>query len=348
MAAKVRLTDIARASEVSTSTVSLVLNNKPGIPEQTRRRVLATARELGYWRATAPTEMSETPRTLHNLGLLVKADAEQAPTANPFYAHVMAGVEDACRHRHINLMYATLPVDANNRPTVMPRLLSADTVDGLLVVGALLDEPLRQFLGGGRLPLVLVDAYAAVEGYDAVLTDNMRGSIDAVNCLLAQGHRNIGMIGGGENAYPSLRDRRHGYRHALRAAGVAVDYIADCNLDEAEQAAGSLLRANPQITALFACNDHAALRALRAARSLGLRIPQDLSIVGFDDIELAAHVHPALTTMHVDKIAMGRLAVQALENRISFPTDDQVTSLLRPHLVERGSVAPPPEPNSPN
>jgi LacI family transcriptional regulator len=95
---------------------------------------------------------------------------------------------------------------------------------------------------------------------------------------------------------------------------------------------------------LFACNDHAALRALRAAQSLGLRVPQDLSIVGFDDIDLAAHVHPALTTMHVDKIAMGRLAVQVLENRISFPSGDQVTSLLRPHLVERGSVAKPSAP----
>jgi LacI family transcriptional regulator len=348
MAAKVRLADIARASEVSTSTVSLVLNNKPGIPEQTRRRVLATATELGYWRAVPPeVEREAQPRALHNLGLLVKADAEQAPTANPFYAHVMAGVEDGCRHKHINLMYATLPVDANNRPTIMPRLLSADTVDGLLVVGALLDEPLWRFLGGGRLPLVLVDAYAAVDGFDAVLTDNMRGAIEAVNYLLAHGHRSIGMIGGAEDAYQSLRERRHGYRHALRAAGVAVDYLADCNLDEAEEAAGKLLRANPQITALFACNDHAALRALRAARSLGLRVPQDLAIIGFDDIELAAHVHPALTTMHVDKIAMGRLAVQVLENRIGFPAGDQVTSLLRPRLVERDSVAPPPAPISP-
>jgi LacI family transcriptional regulator len=347
MAAKVRLADIARASEVSTSTVSLVLNNRPGIPEQTRRRVLATARELGYWRAVTPqAETEPQPRALHNLGLLVKADAGQAPTANPFYAHVMAGVEDACRHKHINLMYATLPVDADNRPSVMPRLLSADTVDGLLLVGALLDEPLRRFLGGGRLPLVLVDAYVAVESYDAVLSDNVRGAVEAVNYLLAHGHRNIGMIGGGEDAYPSLRERRQGYRHALRAAGVAVDYIADCTLDEAEEATSSLLRANPQVTALFACNDHAALRAMRAAQSLELRVPQDLSIVGFDDIDLAAHVHPALTTMHVDKVAMGRLAVQVLENRISFPMGDQVTSLLRPRLVERGSVARPGAPIS--
>ena len=279
------------------------------------------------------------PRTLHSLGLLIKADAGRAPTTNPFYAHVLAGIEDACRVKHVNLLYATLPVDANNRATAAPRLLNSDTVDGLLLVGAFLDAPLYRLLGEGRLPLVLVDAYTTIEGYDTVLSDNMLGAVTAVNYLLAHGHCNIGMIGGGEDAYPSLRERRQGYRHALRAAGVAVDYLADCTLNESEEAARQLLQANPQITALFACNDHAALRTACAAQSLGLRIPQDLSLVGFDDIDFAAHLEPALTTMHVDKIAMGRLAVQQLEARIAFPTNDQVTTLLRPRLIERNSVA---------
>jgi LacI family transcriptional regulator len=343
MPSKVRLTDIAHASEVSTSTVSLVLRNKPGIPDATRRRVLAAAESLGYQRLLTPPEVDMAGgRPLQNLGLLVKADAGQAPGANPFYAHVLAGIEDACRTRHINLLYATLPVDAANRPTAAPRLLSADTVDGLLVVGALVDAPLYRLLGGGRLPLVLVDAYPTAEllvTHDAVLTDNFRGAAAAVDYLLACGHRCLGMIGGGDDAYPSLRDRRQGYRQALRMAGIAVDYLADCTPDDAEDATRSLLQANPQVTALFACNDHAALRAARAVQSLGLRVPQDISLVGFDDIELAAHVEPALTTMHVDKVALGRLAVQMLEARLAFPGGDRVTSLLHPHLVTRASVA---------
>ena len=340
MSTKVRLVDIARASNVSPSTVSLVLRNKPGIPDDTRRRVLSAAQELGYWRTKNNAIDSPAPqRPLRTVGLLIKADAGQAPAANPFYSHVLAGIEDACRVKHVNLLYATLPVDANNRVTAAPRLLDSDTVDGLLLVGAFLDAPLYHLLGSGRLPLVLVDAYAAVPGCDAVLSDNMRGAAEIVGYLLDRGHCNIGMVGGGEDAYPSLRERRQGYRHALRAAGVAVDYLADCTLNDAEEATRQLLLANPQLTALFCCNDHVALRAARAAQRLGRRIPGDLSLAGFDDIDFAGHLEPPLTTMHVDKIAMGRLAVQQLEARFAFRTNDQVTALLRPRLVERNSVA---------
>ena len=340
MSTKVRLVDIARVCNVSPSTVSLVLRNKPGIPDDTRRRVLSTAQEMGYWRTKRDAfDSSASQRPLRTVGLLVKADAGQAPSANPFYSHVLAGIEDACRVKHVNLLYATLPVDANNRVTAPPRLLDADTVDGLLLVGAFLDEPLYRLLGSGRLPLVLVDAYAAVPRCDAVLSDNLRGAAEIVGYLLEHGHCNIGMVGGGEGAYPSLRERRQGYRHALRTAGVAVDYLADCTPDDAEEATRQLLLANPQLTALFCCNDHVALRAARAAQRLGLRIPGDLSLAGFDGIDFAAHLEPPLTTMHVDKIAMGRLAVQQLEGRFAFPTNDQVTTLLRPRLVERASVA---------
>lgn len=340
MSAKVRLVDIARACSVSPSTVSLVLRNKPGIPEETRRRVLSAAQELGYWHGKSnAVEPATSQRPLHTVGMLIKADAGQVPAANPFYSHVLAGIEDACRIKHVNLLYATLPVDANNRVTVTPRLLDSDTVDGLLLVGAFLDAPLYRLLGSGRLPLVLVDAYTAEPGCDAVLSDNMRGAAEIVGYLVDRGHCNIGMVGGGEDAYPSLRERRQGYRHALRTAGVAVDYLADCTPNDAEEATRQLLLANPQLTALFCSNDHVALRAARAAQRLGLRIPGDLSLAGFDDIDFAAHLDPPLTTMHVDKIAMGRLAVQQLEARLAFPTNDQVTTLLRPRLVERNSVA---------
>ncbi|MFN8465654.1 MAG: LacI family DNA-binding transcriptional regulator [Caldilineaceae bacterium] len=340
MSTKVRLVDIARACGVSPSTVSLVLRNKPGIPDDTRRRVLSAAQELGYWRAKSNAiESPVSQRPLRTVGLLIKADAGQAPAANPFYSHVLAGIEDACRAKHVNLLYATLPVDANNRVTAAPRLLDSDTVDGLLLVGAFLDAPLYRLLGSGSRPLVLVDAYAAVSGCDAVLSDNMRGAAEMVGYLLDHGHCNIGMVGGGEDAYPSLRERRQGYCDALRAAGVAMDYLADCTPNDAEEATRRLLLANPQLTALFCCNDHVALRAARAAQRLGRRIPGDLSLAGFDDIDFAAHLEPPLTTMHVDKIAMGRLAVQQLEARFAFPTNDQVTALLRPRLVERSSVA---------
>jgi DNA-binding LacI/PurR family transcriptional regulator len=321
---------------------------------------------------SAGAEGSKGP-SLHTLGLLVKADAGQAPATNPFYAHVLAGIEEACRTHHANLLYATLPVDATNRPTAAPRLLATGDVDGLLVVGAIVDPPLYRLLGDGRVPLILVDAYTAGPPgaapllspgmperdvpngdsggrFDAVLTDNLGGAAAAVRYLLALGHRCIGMIGGGDDAYPSLRARRQGYRHALRAAGEAVEYCADCTSAgaeaSAEVAARNLLEDNPRITALFACNDAAALAAARAASALGRRIPQDLSLIGFDDIELSAHVAPPLTTMHVDKFAMGRHAVELLAARIAYPDADPATVLLHPRLVVRGSTGPNAEPTA--
>jgi LacI family transcriptional regulator len=373
MPSKVRLADIARASEVSPSTVSLVLRNRPGIPEETRRRVLDAAAALGYARMPAlaggPGDAGgDGNSSLHMVGLLVKADAGQAPATNPFYAHVLAGIEAACRAHHANLLYATLPVDAANRPTAAPRLLATDAVDGLLVVGALVDPPLYRLLGDGRIPLVLVDAYTAglpdatrpdmawtpepnpasgdfAGAFDAVLTDNFGGAVAAVRYLLALGHRYIGMVGGGDGAYPSLRARRQGYRHALRSAGVAVEYCAGGGGGNelatelaAAAAARTLLQENPQISALFACNDAAALAAARAAAELGRVIPQDLALIGFDDIDLAAHVAPPLTTMHVDKLAMGRHAVELLAARIAYPAAAPATVLLHSHLVVRGTT----------
>ncbi|MBK8046383.1 MAG: substrate-binding domain-containing protein [Anaerolineales bacterium] len=252
---------------------------------------------------------------------------------------MLAGIEDACRSRQVNLYYATLPVDDDNLPTDIPRLLSEDTIDGLLLVGAFVDATLEHILGRGILPVVLVDAYADTDPYDAVVSDNVRGAYMAVKHLLAHGHYHIGMIGGRSDAYPSLRQRRTGYLQALRDAGVTVSYVVDAAYGNVAEATTSLLTKHPHITALFAMNDEAAIAAMRAAQAMGRTTPAELSIVGFDDIELARHAIPALTTMHVDKIAMGRIAVQMLENRLAYPSSEQVTTVLRPRLIERESVA---------
>lgn len=340
MSKTVVLADIARKSKVSLSTVSLVLRAKPGIRPETRSRVLAAARVLGYRppQRTASKPFIHTHGKLHSLGLLVKSEPELTPQANPFYSQVLAGIEDACRQVKTNLLYATLLVDDNNLPVEMPRLLSEGHVDGLLLVGAFADETLMHIFGRNALPVVLVDAYASTDQYDAVLSDNLGGACAAVRYLIENGNKHIGLVGGHAGAYPSLRERREGYLQALRDGGLLPGYIADCSTARAGEAAAALLTQHPQITALFGCNDVIAISAMRAAQSLGRCVPDDLAIVGFDDIDLAQHVSPPLTTMHVDKVGMGRLAVQMLANRLQFPESERVTSVIRPRLVERDSA----------
>lgn len=337
---RVTLEHIARQSGVSLATVSLVLRDKPGINEETRRRVLETARALGYRRRGAG---ALPERGLQQIGVIMRARADDPPQTNQFYGPVLAGIEAACRRHQINLLLATVPVDQENHPVEVPRMLGEDGLDGLLLVGAFVDTTIAGLLRGRPAPLVLVDGYAEENGYDSVVTENSRGAQAAVAHLLARGHRRIGIVASTADAYPSIADRRRGFLQALADAGIAERYFADCplGLEPAHAATLELLRRSPEVTALFCCNDETAFGAIQAAHELGRRVPDDLSVFGFDDIELAARIAPPLTTMRIDTVSMGRLAVQLLAHRIEWPMAASVTAVLQPRLVERQSVAGP-------
>ena len=338
MGQRVTLGDIARQSNVSLATVSLVLRDKPGINEETRQRVLDVARGLGY-RSRSQAEFLLT-HNLQQVGLLMKAEAGEAPFRNPFYGHVMAGIEAACRRQQINLLFASVPVDKDSHPEELPRMLLEGELNGLLLVGAFVDLTITRLLDRHKTWTVLVDAYAADNHYDSVVSDNFRGAYDAVVYLIERGHRKIGLVGSRPEAYPSIQGRRRGYLQALHDYAIAEQYFADSHIisHEAAEAVTTLLKRSPEITALFCCNDQVAIAAMQAAQALGRNVPDDLSIIGFDNIDLAAHVTPALTTMHIDKVSMGRLAVQLLLDRAEFPSRNCVTTALRPTLIERASV----------
>jgi LacI family transcriptional regulator len=260
------------------STVSLALRNNPSIPLETRQNVLSIAQELGY-RPRNSKHLSHSPSvSLHNLGLIIKSEPGIAPRANPFYSHVLASIEEACRQKKINLLYATLPVDENNHPVEVPRLLLEESTGGLLLVGTFLDNALAPVLEQKAVPIVLVDAYALSDWYDAVVSDNVRGAYQAVSYLIRRGHRHIGLIGSCPDGYPSVRERRQGYLQALKDNGLTDTYIADCalNKEAAFEATTALLNQNPCITAMFGCNDEVALAAIRAAQALA----QDIQAKG--------------------------------------------------------------------
>lgn len=332
---------VAELSGVSVSTVSLVLRDKPGINAETRKRVLMAARTLGYQRKYA-SDLQRRESLLH-FGLVMKTPTREIPRGNQFYSHVIAGVEAACRKLQINLLYATIPVDDAFHSLELPRLFFDPHVNGVLLVGSFLDEIISDAIQGQALPVVLVDSYAPAPAYDAVVGDNEQGAYEAVSYLIRQGHRQIGLVGTLPNTFPSIDERRVGFLRALSDHGIAESYFGDSywQIDEVYTATLTLLRRHPQITALFAGNDESAIGAMRAAEMLGRSVPDDLSVVGFDDIDLARQAVPALTTMQVDKVMMGRLAVQLLANRVEFPGSATATTIIRPRLVERQSVAAP-------
>jgi len=159
--------------------------------------------------------------------------------------------------------------------------------------------------------------------------------------LIQKGHRHIAIVGSMPDGYPSIQARRQGYLRAIQEHGLTPEFV-DCDhgLEESAPVAEAFLRQNKRTTAVFCANDEVAISVMRVAQSLGLNIPQDLSLVGFDNIQLAHLVVPALTTMRVDKMGMGRLAAQHLSNRIQYPEAGYVKSVIKPSLIQRDSVAP--------
>lgn len=340
MEQRVTLRTVAEESGVSLATVSLVLNNKPGVAAETRARVQEVAETLGY--PLKPAASAARGKQLATLGMIVKTDSDRAPYENPFYSRIIMGIEDACRRNGIMLLFSTLPVDAQNRPVETPALLDSDRVDGLLMVGTFVDETVVSISDRRTPAIVLVDAYSNSESYDMVVSDNYQAAFQAVKYLIARDHRHIGLVGGEPNAYPSLSHRRNGYLQALRDHGIGETYIANFNINRTKgyDEVTGLLQENPQISALFCINDEVAVTAMRAAQMSGRRVPQDLSVVGYDDIYLASSASPPLTTMHVDTTAMGAAAVQLLSFRLENPNGARMTLTIHPSLVERDSVAP--------
>lgn len=336
---KVTITDIAKASSVSPATVSLVLRDKAGISEETRQRVLETAQSLGYI-PPATTRKEQTGIQYKQIGLVMKLDPERPDETNHFYSPVVTGIEQICRQWKSNLLYANIPVDQFSQPAELPWMLTEEQLDGLLIIGMELAEGLLSHLNQQSLPIVLVDGYAEGDPFDAVVTDNQRGAREATNFLISRGHKKIALIGSQENAYPSIRERREGYLRAIRNHGLSP-ILGDCELrpEFVPQIIDEVEKDDPDVTAFFGCNDEMAIAIMNTLESKGKKVPHDASVIGFDNIVLSQHVRPALTTMRVDKMAMGRHAINMLFNRFEYPKSNVIKTVMQPQLFSRGSVS---------
>jgi LacI family transcriptional regulator len=320
----------------------LVLNEKPGLPPETRTRVLNIARQLGYELRSSSPVMAK-PTSLQTIGVLVKrAQGDSAPpSSNIFFSHVIAGIEAGCRQENISLLYSTLPVDDNNNSLEIPRLIHDPRVDGFILVGNYIDERLSTALRSRGIPVVLVEAYCCSGEYDAILLENDEGAYIAIKHLIDKGHRDIAFLGSYPDSRISFRYRRQGYAQALSDYGIERTYFADCphnNREAIIEATRTLLTEHPQVTAILGCNDEVSVIAIHGVMGLGKRVPDDISIVGFDNNAIAENSIPPLTTMNVDKVGMGRMAVQLMINRAENPEQGYVTMRVHCRLVERCSV----------
>jgi LacI family transcriptional regulator, repressor for deo operon, udp, cdd, tsx, nupC, and nupG len=328
--AGITIRDVANRAGVSIGTVSRALKNQAGLGEDTRMQVLRAALELGY--NTDNLRQNKIRRVSFVVGRL-----DTDVPANPFYSHVLHGVEDASREFEIVLQYLTLRPGDRNRTLEMIRRHEADA---LLCVSFFEPRMLERITGLG-IPMVLVDHFAP--GLPSINMDNIAGAKLAVQHLVETGKKRIGFLNG--PGHYSIRQRLRGFQEALFEANMPLDpdlVTVEIDVNQTtnlrEHNLGSILELlalpNPP-DALFCWNDESALIAIRCCVEQGLRIPQDIAIVGFDDIDAAVQSNPSLTTIRVNKELLGR---RGLERLIDRKDDAEIMDLIPVELVVREST----------
>jgi LacI family transcriptional regulator len=333
----ITIRDVAQQAQVSVTTVSHVINGTRFVSDDARARVQAAIAALNYV-PSAVARSLKSNRT-HTVGMMIPNNS------NPYFAEIIRGIEDACFAAGFNVILCNSDDDPHKQATYV-RLLSEKQVDGLIVLSSGGDPELLDTLRTANMPLVVVDREIDDLVADLVEVNHEAGARMATEHLLWLGHRRIACIAGPEALSPA-RQRVQGYRRALEAAGLPFDERrvsrGGFTPEGGHQAMQALLAQRPRPTAVFASNDLMAIGALCAAAQAGLRVPQDVSVVGFDDIALAAYGNPPLTTIAQPKQKTGELAARLLMQRIAGPGRALQREILQPTLCLRQSTGRCPE-----
>jgi LacI family transcriptional regulator len=309
----VTMRDVARKAGVSIKTVSRVVNDQSEVAAETRQRVLTAITELGY-RPSKLARALVTQRT-DTIGLIL------GDITNPFFPEFSRGVMDVAQAEG----YSVFVCNSDGRLASQIRALDSlvdHAVDGIILFPAYESEDEMKAFADHYQPVVVVGRFFEHPGIGLVIMKSYQGARLAVDYLVSRGHTAIGMITGSCSPL-SLMQRVQGFRDGLKDHGLPVidEWILPGPpvLEHGVEAARQLLTQHPQVTAIFAYNDLLALGSIQACKKLGRRVPDDCAIVGFDDIEFASMVSPALTTVHVNKYKLGQQSMTRLLEMLHDP-----------------------------
>lgn len=326
--------DIAKLACVSTSTVSHVINQSRYVSEEIAERVNRAAQELNY----SPSVLARSLKTnrTKTLGMLVTT------SSNPFFGEVVKGVERSCYQKGYNLILCNTEGDQERMTTSISTLLQK-RVDGLILMCSSLEgEHIEIFDKYPDVPVVVMDWGPMLFASDKIQDNSLRGGYIAAKYLIECGHHEIGCITGPLNRYQAQM-RYEGYKRALNEEGLEFhpSWIIESNFecDGGYEAFNRMYQKGPLPSAIFVCNDMMAMGVINAANEKGIAIPEELSIIGYDDIQIAKFMSPSLTTIHQPKYRLGQAAVETLLRKLDNSCDEAQVIQLEPTLVERGSVA---------
>ena len=332
---RIQQREIAERAGVSVSTVSRVLNNVAGISEAVTQKVLAVAAELGYQQ-----DGTKPANSFHNVFLLTSLP--QMPLLDPFHAEVLSSVEQECSRAGLHFSYASLRNGSAKIDLVADRL-RRNPVDGLLLL-SIDDVGLIEQIQSLDLPTVMINVDRPELAIDTFLPDNSQGALLAMHHLITHGHQRILHVTWNERS--TIRRRLEAYQSALAEAGLPYDprlvVEAKMNADDTyQEMKRKLTEEKVDFTAAFCANDLGAMGFMRAAQEAGYRVPEDISVIGFDDIESAAYLSPPLTTVRIETVELAKLALKRLHDRVAAPDLTPIRVSLACRLIERQSVARP-------
>ncbi len=324
---------IASLARVSIGTVSHVINGSARVREPLRRRVLDAIRQLGYQPSQIARDLKRNQTNI--VGMIVP------DITNPFFPAVVRGAEDVAYHHSYRLVLCNADNDTDKERAYLQQL-QAYRMAGLIIIPSENSEPRILKEIESSTPVVCLDRKPARWGSDTVTVDNAGGAASAAKHLLSLGHRTFGIITGNLKLAPAA-SRVEGFCTELRKAGIIIDpaYIQQGRFDRASgyEKMRFLLHLQPRPTAVFATNDLIVLGALSALREAALRCPEDMSLVGFDDLEFSELVNPPLTTVAQPGYQMGAKGATLLVRRLQGATDASQNIVLPTELKIRGSTA---------
>ena len=329
--------DVAREAGVSISTVSRALSGEAGISPSVQAEIREAAKRLGYSRRTETENDRGRPGAALTFDVLLHAERATSDLG-PFYQDILAGLQAAAEERRCRLNVSLLGAETLG---VDHPALAAPASDGLFLVGLDLDADAADHVLAKRLCVVLTNGADPAMRFDCVAPSNFYGGALATRTLLDAGHRAIAYIGGTHR--DTIRERVRGFRSEIDATADARGHTGVLTFegrtfDEAAAAITRVLDADPGVTAAFCMNDAIALGVLHALEKTGRRAPEDVSVIGFDDLPCATMMSPRLSTVRVDRAAIGFEAMRLMQQRVAAPDMAAQQVLVGVRLVAGGTI----------
>lgn len=325
--------DVAKEANVSIATVSLVLNNHARISPETNARVKKAIKKLKYTPSRSARGL--VSQKSGNIGFILTED--HFLKSEPFYTNIFLGAEFEA-HKYEYYILLTTISSTYKQGQKLPRFILEKNVDAVIFAGSVPLQIIKEVRKFG-IPIAFIDYYTQ-ENCSSILIDNLNGGKMAARHLINKNHKNIGFIGG-DLKHPSIKERFEGFKSAIDEAGYKFSNN-NCCIDEENttrqsgyDAARKLIKLNKNITAIFACNDAMAIGAMQYLKANNIKIPDDISIIGFDDVESGLMTDPPLTTIRVPKVELGIEAIKLINDMLHNNSKNTRKILVPVELVER-------------